>query len=498
MGFGLRQELRASQRLVLTPALRGALEILALPVLELEQIVVRIASENPFLELESWPEGPVVGWEDLRQVSAYQASEAGEGEENEQERGPLLRRRSLNEIETGATWPDAGADTVDPVADIPAPWPCSLYAYLHWQLDLEPLPASVVMHARIIIDALDPCGFLTEDIEQIAARARVEPKHLAEALEVVRRLDPPGVGARDARECLLLQLRRRREEAQAGGSAWRAGSAADIAERILAEFADLLVQRRGSLQRLARELQVSLHDLGAALDLLRTLRPFPAAELVSEPVPVAQPDLTVQRAGDGSLNVWVNGDALPKVRFRREYARRVMRELTDPREREAVRKWLEEARWVEQGLIRRNLTLQRLGEVLLVLQPEFFAAGPRYLRPMRLDDVAARLHLHKSTVSRAIRGKYIQTPHGMFPLASLFSAGLDSRGEESAISARVVKERIRALIAGEDSARPFSDAFLQKILEREGVRISRRTVAKYRAELGIPPCHRRVGRGKKG
>nr|WP_256369314.1 hypothetical protein [Thermaerobacter sp. FW80] len=175
-----------------------------------------------------------------------------------------------------------------------------------------------------------------------------------------------------------------------------------------------------------------------------------------------------------------------------------MRELTDPREREAVRKWLEEARWVEQGLIRRNLTLQRLGEVLLVLQPEFFAAGPRYLRPMRLDDVAARLHLHKSTVSRAIRGKYIQTPHGMFPLASLFSAGLDSRGEESAISARVVKERIRALIAGEDSARPFSDAFLQKILEREGVRISRRTVAKYRAELGIPPCHRRVGRGKKG
>lgn len=451
-------DVRTAPQVTVTPELRKSLELLELPAVELYSVLSRWVEENPFLEMEdclAWP-----------------------GEQ----RGPGT--------EVAEVADDAEGTTSDPFVRRPAPWPTSLYEYLHWQLGLEDLPDDLMVSARILIDALEPTGYLGEDLESIAARHGLPVDRLEEALPIVQRLDPPGVGARNARESLLLQLRALREE---GGFA-NPLEGGEIAERLLADYSHLLDGGRSTLRQLATKLRVSIDRVAAALDLLRSLKPFPAAGLLPTTVPVVLPDFTVWRTGEGDLTISLNREIIPTVRCTEHYARHVLSRLTDPQQREVALRWLMEARRIERGVWRRNLTLERLGETLLEVQADFFRFGPQALRPLSLEDVAGRLGLHKSTVSRALRGKYVETPRGVFPLAALFSARVRAKAGGQDVSTRAVKERIRSLIATESPSTPLSDAAIQQVLSREGIHLSRRTIAKYRAELGIPPHYRRTGR----
>lgn len=487
----LRQEpgLQQAQSLVVTPQLREALHLLTLPALELRQYLLQVANENPFIELEEDEE------DTLEEGLADKGRDGCDG-------GVFLVD-GWRETAWGREWlleEDAGPP------DVEAPWPRSLYGYLERQLSLLTLPPEEVKRARLILQHLDERGYLVESLETLSHLYGQPVPLLEKALQEVQRLDPPGVGARDLNEAFLLQLRRRKEERQeaipALAGVLTAGEERvteedrvyDVAELLLQEGLQCLVD--GTPRRLCTRLGVSLGDLQRALRLLRSLDPHPGRAVVAwrEPPPLV-PDLMVYRLSDGHWTVSVDTGVVPRVVVDTGYITRTKAGELGEDALQMIRSWVIQAQWLQRALERRRLTLLRIGEALLRLQRDFFERGPEYLVPMGVMDVAHEMGVHPSTVSRTVRDKFIQTRHGLMPVAKLFSPRPYQAGTSAPVTAEWVRRRIREMVEREDLASPLSDQEIQRRLRSQGICLARRTVAKYRRELGIPSQRRRVGGG---
>ena len=348
--------------------------------------------------------------------------------------------------------------------------------YLLSQLSALPLTHRQKLACRVIVENLNSIGYLDGSLEELAGRCVFSGQELEEALSAVQRLDPAGIGARNIQECLHLQLER-----MAGDTA--------LASRIVDFGLDALAKCRYA--QMAKVLGVPQKDIVAACDLIRTLNPKPGGGFTDRDMPAyILPDLIVDTSA-GHPELTLNDSFVPSVKMNAYYCQ-LMRDTTEESVREYLGEKIRQAKWVIKCIEQRRSTLIGCAQAILKLQRDFFSTSDGHLVPMTLGDVARELGVHESTVSRAVRGKFLQCSRGVFALSSFFTAGLaGSARQEEAVSAEKAKALLKSLIDGENKAKPLSDQKICDLMEAGGCILSRRTVAKYRDLLGIPPASAR-------
>jgi RNA polymerase sigma-54 factor len=464
--------------LSLTPDVRLALELLQLPAPELRARVEREAAANPLLEVEE-DSSPAGGEEALTSCPAG-SDGRGSGDDADLD-GRSAGGATAGEGTDGVSdaWRSGSAALPRGVFEVSSAesreWEAetTLAAHLGAQFRLEARDALVLAAGEHLIGCLDERGYVSVTPELVASELNLPGPAVDEALRILRSLDPPGIGAFDLRDCLLLQLRARGRE---GSLAWRL-----VSER----FDELAAGRR---ERAARGFSPAPAAIRRALAEIRSLRPHPGRLVGGGPVRYIYPDLSVWRM-DGRWLVQVDERTVPRLRCAAWQGAWTGAE-TDPAAQAAGREWFAAARRLVRALERRRGTLVRVMECILEEQEGFFEHGTAFLRPMSLRMVAGRLGLHESTVARVVRSKHAQTPRGLLPLRFFFSGGLRTVGGPET-SSRAVRVRIGALVAGEDQSRPLTDAEIACRLAGEGIRIARRTVAKYRVSMRIERAPRR-------
>jgi len=355
----------------------------------------------------------------------------------------------------------------------------TLQEHLLHQIEAEELSPRERRLCEEVVGRVDERGYLEGSLEEIAREFQASPEELFWALRRVQALDPVGVAARDLRECLLLQIEARGLK---GGAAWRA---------VESHFEDVTHRR---WERIAVSLRLEEGESQAAESLIASLEPLPGRPFGGSPNAGVRVDASVEKDElTGKWRVVINDSGLPRLGFN-SYYRRLLKQggegMADPETKVWLKEKQQAAIWLMRGIEQRHRTLRRVLEEIVEVQQGFLESGPAAFQPLTLKDIAGRTSLHESTISRVTTGKYVQTPRGVFELKFFFTSSLHTdSGIET--SSRAVKDRLRDLVAEEVPARPLSDLEIAEALTKEGVRIARRTVAKYREELRIPPAHLR-------
>ncbi len=441
----LEQKLQQTQ--TLSPQTIQRLEILQKNTLELADYVKEAALENPVLEIEL-PEAFVPA----------RGREQG-------------RMEWLESNDAQNRWYHRQDDEGDERNRIPDRQGQSLKEYIRSQLPAQ--SKALERATEYLLESLDANGWISESLEQLSQESAIPLALLERALAQIQNAEPWGVGARDLRECLLIQLYRRPD-------------ADDIAAKIVRDYLPELAKNHFNL--IARELQISQERVRQAAEQIKLLNPRPANGFsYAEPTNYIIPDMVAKWNGEGfDLRLSEAGSVRLNIS---SYYIQMQKESHDAEVIAYLDQKVRQAQWLVTAVGQRRETMLRCMQVIMELQPEYFQNEKGTLRPMTLGDVASRLGIHESTVSRAIRGKYIQCPDGVVPLSFFFSrAAFGGEDGRDAASGQEVKDRLRALLKKEDPHKPYSDQKLAELLEEEGYSVSRRTVAKYRGEMGVPPA----------
>ncbi|CAI8911208.1 RNA polymerase sigma-54 factor [Brevibacillus sp. IT-7CA2] len=452
MGLGLFQE--QTLKLVMTPELRQAITILQYSAIDLISYLQDQANENPVFDLEVAGEvasakaekpAPEIDWKEI--VGNRATGEYGSSK-NESTYNPL-------------DYVQQGAET--------------LYEHLERQLGYVKGFSSLQKQiALFLIGNLDEKGYLEITLEEASARLGAEMLEIEDVLSVLQHFDPVGVASRSLEECLLLQL---------GHLALDDEKIVQVVRNHLQDLAD------NRYQRIADKIGCTPQEVQAMADLIRTLNPRPGAAFSSVETRYVIPDVTVEKVGNDYV-VLVNDVAAPRLKISSFYEKMLSQQKSQDEAKQFIHEKLNSAMWLAKSLEQRRLTLMRVTQAILDMQREFFDRGIHYLKPMTQKEIAERVGLHESTISRATSNKYVQTPRGIFELKYFFTSALSTSSGE-ATSSESVKRRIKALIEQEDRKSPLSDQKLSEMLLTEGIEISRRTVAKYREEMLIPSSAKR-------
>ncbi len=472
----MKQRLQTSlgQQLVLTPQLKQALHLLQLSSLELEAEITEAVETNPLLE---WiEEAPAAA---APEAPAPAAAEGPDGEGATGADGEWDIAESWQSGARIATDDDGDWDPTERVSGAE-----SLRDHLSWQLNLSPLSPRDRVIGEALIDAIEDDGYLRvpfdEIVETLAPDLACTHEEILAVLHRIQHMDPVGVGARDLRECLLLQL-----EVMDPETPGRA-----LAERMVVELIESLPRLGG--ERLAEALGCSRGDADQALALLRSLDPHPGSRIGEMPHDTyVTPDCVIARH-EGVWKVSLVEGPLSRLGIHRGYE--AMIQHASPADAGYLRGRLQEARWLLRNLQQRGETLLKVANCLVRQQSGFLEFGPQALRPLTLREVAAEIGMHESTVSRAVSRKYVHTPRGTLPLRDFFASGVstDTGGQASSTA---IQQMILRLVEAENPGKPLSDARLAEALKAAGVMVARRTVTKYREALNIPSSHERVRLG---
>ena len=459
-------QLRLGQQLTMTPQLQQAIKLLQLPVLELQAQVQLALESNVMLEVEDEESQELTPLE--QQQAVDQAPDADEGPREEEV-----------SVEMVDPWDDtstpAGEKRTNDDDDRPLEFADEaerdLHQHLIWQLETSPLDPRQVWIGEAIIDALNDDGYLTESLADILASLTtdlpVTMDEVEQILAYVQTFDPAGIGARSVSECLCLQLSQLEPETPGR----------DLALRLARDHLQDVADR--DVATLRRALDVDEEALQEAMALIQGCQPRPGSAFQSSQPEYIVPDVFVKRTASGWA-VEINPASVPRLRVNQSYAGVVARSA----DYATLRAQLQEARWLIRSLEIRRETLLKVARTIVQRQSAFLEKGDEAMEPMILRDVAEAVSMHESTISRVTTGKYMHTPRGIFEFRYFFSshvAGTDG-GDVSSVA---IRARIRRLIADEDGARPLSDAQLAELLASEGIKVARRTVAKYRESLGL-------------
>ncbi len=473
-------QLRLGQQLTMTPQLQQAIRLLQLSALDLRQEVQEVLDSNLMLETEE-----ELGFDQT-------APDAAPAPESDTDRELDVERPTMpDELPVDTRWddlydpgmaPGGGAaqgdgEDVDLLAQrSKAP---TLADYLHWQLNLSRFGEIDRVIAGAIIDAVSEDGYLTVPLEEIRAGLGDPELSIEEVEAVLHRIqsfDPAGVAARDLRECLLIQLRQLPEDTPAR----------DRALETVRDHFELLAAR--DTRQLVRRLGIDDLQLQAIMQLIRSLSPRPGTRIASPEPQYVIPDVIVSKH-NGHWQVELNAEATPRLRVNPYYARLVKR-ADQSDDNVCLRNHLQEARWFIKSLQSRNETLLKVAASIVEFQRGFFEYGDEAMRPLVLRDVAEALEMHESTISRVTSQKYMYTPRGTLELKYFFSSHVSMAGGGEC-SATAIRALIKKLIAAEKPARPLSDSKIAQILVEQGIDVARRTVAKYRESMAIPPSNER-------
>jgi len=489
LSFG--QELRQVQKQILAPRMIQSMEILQLPILALQERIEQEMEENPVLEMRQddpdlpseEPEAGAIESPDSP-TSEERELVIDESSDNEKDFERLLEldeeqwpdqfeertRRSREELE------EASQRKLDAMANMTAR-PQSLEDYLRDQLSWFDLDSSLRAMAERIIYNLDGNGYLPSRLEDLlGADATAEDVELAgKALALVQKLDPAGVGARDLRECLLLQL--------APGMPYY-----DELRTLISGHLEDLEHNR--LPLIVRKTGIAIETLQEALGELRKLNPKPGANFHESYVPNVTPDVFVDPVEGGGYRVRLEDSQIPTLFISPQYRRLLQDPATSPETREYIKRKLNSAQWLIDSIQQRRGTLTRVAQAIVDHQKEFLDKGPEAIEPLKMQQIADKVGVHVTTVSRAVDDKWMQTPRGIFPLRRFFVGGtVAADGEEVAWDA--VRLKLQELVDGEDKQKPYSDEELVERLAAAGITVARRTVTKYRKAMKIPSSRQR-------
>ncbi len=509
-------QLRFSQQLTMTPQLQQAIKLLQLSSLELQTEIQQALESNPMLEMaEDGDEN-----DDLNLQFDGVDGDNGNGASEHYEREEIAQLSAGSEIETSshdnAESHDSGddstldasdalsRDTVDHDLPVDAQWedwdfqpPAgaarndddefdsqgktseSLQDYLRWQLNLTPFSDTDRAIAEAVIDAIDDDGYLrcssTELLEGFVG-SDVELDEIEAVIHRIQYFDPPGVGARDLGECLLIQLRLQNDQSERFAHA----------TLLVREHLTLLSGR--DLKTLMRKSRLSEEAIRAAIALVQTLNPHPGNSVVRDESEYVIPDVLVRKKRDRWV-VELNSEASPRLRINSSYASLIQRTRTAS-DNQFLRNHLQEAKWFIKSLQSRNETLLKVATAIVEQQIGFFEHGEEAMKPMVLAQIAELLGMHESTISRVTTQKFMHTPRGIFELKYFFSSHLSTAGGGEA-SSTAIRAFIKKLVASEESAKPLSDNQIAELLAKQGYNVARRTVAKYREAMNIPPSSER-------
>ncbi len=439
--------------------------LLQLPVLRLEQRIKQELEMNPLLEIET-----DVTEEMEQEETAETEQEEAELDETEKELGEeeidwdtILNDEDNYEIKQPREHPEEEINRPDPA-------PVTLMDHLLEQLHLALLTEEETEIGEYILWCFDDDGYLSVDIETIAENLEKSIEIVEKVLKVIQKFDPPGIGARNLQECLLIQLHEKEPKDK-------------NAIRMIVECFEDFTNKR--YEKIAKKLEISLDEVKRIMDVVSRLNPKPGERYISEAENYIIPDVIVTRVDDEFV-VTLNDWNIPRLRISESY-RQLLKEKSkvSKETRNYIRQRLESARWLINSIYQRRSTIQRVMETILKHQKDFFEKGKEHLKPMVLKDIAEDVNLDISTVSRVTSGKYVQTEFGVFELKYFFSERLETvDGDE--VSNRLIKSKIKEIIEKEDTKKPFNDQVISEMLREYGFLVARRTVAKYREQMMIP------------
>lgn len=453
-----------SQQQTLAPQMRKSLEILQAGTLELSQLVRQALETNPVLEdltetISLDEEGPDPeeadsldymnetddDWRDHTILEGKSSPWTNEDEER--------RQRMYDSIVAPETLPQ----------------------HLQHQLDLSMVDPEIRETAQAILGNLDERGFHDLPIKTLGIRMGLKPKHLDEALKLVQSFDPSGIGASGIPESLLLQLE-------------RTTGRETIEYKIVRDHLEDLARKRHP--QIARALGTNVERIAEAASRIGRLTPNPGGEFDPTGNPYILPDVIIERDDDRNWYARLTGEHLPNLRINDFYKDMIGKNGTDAKARQFLRDQIRDGRSLIHAISLRQETILAIAHKLIEHQPLFLTKGPRHLRPLTMNDIADELSLHATTISRAVAGKYVLTPHGLMEMRAFFATGYQT-SDGAEVSNAGVREAIQQLVAAENPAKPLSDEILMKALDKQGIKVARRTVAKYREQLSILPSHLR-------
>jgi RNA polymerase sigma-54 factor len=502
MALEQKLRLKLAQRLVMTPSLQQAIKLLQLSRLELEEALAQEILENPILDVEEQQEESVSSDSEPDGAEPQAPEDTSEATDDpiasaDIDEEPLpTTEDAYNDIDAEAFFADYlgdvlpegpsmvsySPDQVMPLENVVSAAP-GLYDHLLWQLHLLDCPAHLIEVCEFVIGNIDQDGYLRATDDEILRSTGVDLPDLAEALRIVRSLDPPGIATRSLQDCLQTQIVLLAAEEADGDERRRL----ELVGEIIAEHWQDLLHQRWDIIAAAAGCEVS--ELRPVVETIHRLEPNPGRILSTERNQYIEPDVYVQKVDD-EYNITLNDDGMPRLRINSRYARMLEGSVRDPQVSNYLREKMRNAVWLMKSIDQRQRTIFKVARSIVSFQRDFLENGIERLKPMVLRQVAEDIGMHESTISRVVSNKYMYTPRGLFPMKFFFHSGVDSaRGEN--VSSIVVKERIKKLIEAEDPARPLSDSKIMRMLQREGIRLARRTVAKYREEMFIPSSDKR-------
>ena len=496
-------QLRLGQHLTMTPQLQQAIRLLQLSTLDLQAEIQEALETNPMLEVsEGEGRSADEGWESSSSESSAAATEEAAKSDKEEiaasaesadQPAETMAENIPEELPVDSNWedvyeaptaaaPSLSAEDQQRMFENQSGGGESLQQHLIWQMELTPFSPTDQVIAEAIIDSIDDDGYLTSSLEEIRQglvdedEEGIDLDEVEAVLHQIQNFDPLGVAARDLRECLLLQLKQEDR------------SKPDVANayRVVDRYLDMLGGR--DYNQIMRKMKITREELLAAIAVIQSLNPRPGNAIASAPAEYITPDVVVRKE-KGKWVVELNPEAMPKLRVNSQYAGYIKR-ADNSADNTYMKNQLQEARWFIKSLTSRNETLLKVATAIVEHQRGFLDHGEEAMKALVLHDIAEELGMHESTISRVTTKKYMHTPRGVFELKYFFSSHV-STATGGACSSTAIRALIKKLVAAENPAKPLSDSKLAKILEDQGINVARRTVAKYREAMSIPPSNER-------
>lgn len=461
MVYFLRMALKTTQiqtqKQILAPTMQQSIEVLLLPITELNTAIEQELQENPLLEIDE--ERMAREKKQIDDIIFYS-----------------LKRHSERNYQTTQEAVNADEDTDE---EKPIVRPERLEDYLIQQLRLEISDPVLLQIGELIIGNLDEDGYLKASCEEIAQWLSLDNiEQVKKVLTTIQNFDPLGIASRNLQECLLAQVN------------YQFNGKSDLAKKIITEHLDELSRRK--YIDIARKLKISLEDVKEIAKSIAHLEPKPARKYQPYNSNIyIKPDITILQDENGIFHIHVNNENIPFLRISSTY-QKILKQPNRPKEEtEFIREKIKNALMFLKSIEQRQQTLRNIAEFILNHQIEFFKDGQSALRPLILKDVAAAVERNESTICRAISNKYMETPHGLFPMKYFFSQAVNDSQNGESVASRSVKEELKSIVDDEDKTCPLSDNELQLYFERKGMKIARRTISKYRQQMNILPSHLR-------